>query len=712
MPIVLPAAGPPTSPPPGTRPTVTHLPSLPRRRLLALAVALVPLVALLAVGAVPERSVDAVGRAVVVSKTTGLQSGEVVTVSWEGFTPRAPVYLHQCVRDSTLWRDCAEPTRVEAVSDAEGRGSTTFPIWGGEIPRPAGVVGANGPISCAGGQCMLVVSECGFDLFAERTVTTPIRLAASDGGTNPATTTTSSSSTTSTSLEVPGELVEPSITAAADSDSQLLTEEWQFGVLAEPNRFDLDITTINAPSAIEGFTGNDITSWQSLYDIAFTNLPMSAEQAAKMAEVGRGFTYVPVALNGLVLGYDFKVNGIEVRNLDLTPQTLALIYTGQIASWNNPAITADMGGCKFSNTNAGSAYPVPGFRTDRSGANWWFNSWLAARAPTEWAPVLAISGGIDVNLGINDSKVIGETGAERLADFVELGRPGQSGGDNDRLNAPIAGRFGFYDRSLARARGTQLMRLPNAAGEMVSPSDTAILEGFEAAARGADGTWVPDFTTPTPGAYPLPLVTYALVPTTISGSFTPDKGKVLRGLLTWAVSDEGQTLAEELGYVRLPDELQTAALEEIAKIPTEEPPPTTTTTTTVVESTTTTAPAPTFGDELAGGFGTTPLGDPGGFGTTSFDSSSTSSGGFSSSSASSSGAAGGFVDAGTPSADSGGDVAADAAATEPDADEQDLVAFVVGTGGRVPTVTLMLLLGLGALAAGPALRMRARGADR
>lgn len=671
-----------------------------RWRLTVLAVVAASLVALLLGPAARDRPVGAVARSVTVSQAQGLVSGQTITVDWAGFTPDAPVYLHQCVRNTTMWRDCAELTRVTAMSDATGAGSTAFTIWGGDIDRPAGIVGANGPISCALGQCMLVVSECGFDLFAERTVTRPIALKAADNGTNPSVTSSTTESSTTTSLPPPGELREPGLSGIADSDSQLLTEAWQFDVLGEPERLDVNLTTVNAPSANEGFTGNEVTGYDALYDFAFTNLPLTEDQVAKMDEVDRGFAYVPVALNGLVLGYNFKINGIRVDDLALDPATLALTYTGQIASWNSPTITGNMGGCKFSNTNAGSAYPVPGFRTDRSGANWWFNSWLAVQAPTEWQPVLDISGGIDVNLGINDSKVIGETGADKLSEFVELGRPGQSGGDNDRLNAPVAGRFAFYDRSLAEHLGTKTMRVRNAAGEMVAPTDDAILAGFEAANRGEDGVWRPDFTTPTPGAYPLPVVTYALVPTALSETFTPEKGQVLRDLLTYLVSDQGQGVATDLGYVELPDELHDAALAEIAKIPVSAP--VTTTTTTTAPSTTTTA-APTTTTT----WGPTPTYPS----STDYPSSYGGAAGYPASSASSSSSGGGFAapvgsSGGGESAaatDDGADAAEGVVAEDSGSGDADMVAFVVGRSGPVPTVTMALLVGLGALAAGPTL---------
>ena len=679
-----------------------------RRSLVTLLLAC--LVGVLTLVVVPDGAADGAGRTVTLSASTDLRSGQEITVTWAGFTPDAPVYLHQCTNGTTQWRDCAELTRVEAVSDAAGGGSVTYPVFGGEVPRITGVVGANGPWNCAGGACMLVVSECGFDLPSELTVTKQLRFAGNDDGSNPEPSTTTTSSSTTTTLPEAGELREPAISAIADSDSQLVMRAWQFAVLEEPYRLDFDLTTVNAPTAVEGFTGNPVNGHEALYDLSFTNLPLDEAQVATMAEKGRGFTYVPVALDGLVIGQQFRINTIDVPDIRLSPETIAQIFLGNISSWNHPAITEDNRGCRLPNTNAGTSKTVAGIRTDRSGANYWFSSWMDATATESWAPILEPTGGVSANIGVEDSRLVGETGADRLARLVEEGRPDASGPEAARINSPTTGRFGAYGRGLAPELGTDLVRLPNGSGETVAPTDEAILEGFAQATRRDDGFWIPDFTTDAPGAYPLPLVTYAVVPTSLTDRFTPDKGVVVRELLTYLTSDEGQALAAEAGFVPLPAALRDQAAEAIATIPDEEPPPPTTTTTTTAPPTTPPLDVgPTDGGFGDGGFGDGGFGGDGFASGTGFDTSG--SGGFSSAGGSGSVGAGtgtGGFDDGTGGLGEdvplGDEVAVEALDDDGDDDGPRLVSLVVGAGGAVPTVTIVLLAGLCALAAGPALR--------
>jgi len=689
--------------------TMRQFSSAPRRRIAALlALALLVPVLLLSFD-LPggSEAAQAAGRTITVTPSAGLAAGQVVTVAWSGFTPNAPVYLHQCVNDTTLWRDCAEYTRLVASSDAAGNGSTPYTVWGGEIPRPAGIVGANGPITCTGGTCMLTVSECGFDLFAERTVKKQLFIPSPDASTNPTPTSSSTSSTSVVERPIPPPLKAPPLNGSADSDSQLLTEEWQFDVLEDPLNLDVNLTTVNSPSANEDFING-------FADFSFSNVPLTEEQAAARRANAGDFTYVPVAMNAMVVGYQFLINGVDVTDLRLAPQTLARIYRGQIASWNNLEVTADQGGCRLSTTNAGSAYPVPGFRTDRSGSNLLFNQWLATTAATlddstdpptwtgDWGPPLNVTDGVSTNIGIDDSKVVGETGAERLADFVELGRPGQSGGENDRLNAPVAGRVGFYDRSLAVERGTDLLSIRNAAGIYVAPTDEALLAAFSAADQQPDGTWLPDFTDPNPAVYPLLLITYAVVPTELTTTFTPEKGQRLVEFLDHVMSDEGQHRAAELGFVPLPATLAAQAAASIARIPTAVPVTTTTTTAPVIESVADGSPSGGFGSsggfDSSGGFGSS-----GGFSSGS-DFSASSFGDFDSS------GGGSFSDDGADGElalddDSAGDVEGELDGGSP---QTRLVAAVVNAPSAVLTVPLMLLAGLIALAAGPALRMRRR----
>ena len=72
-----------------------------------------------------------------------------------------------------------------------------------------------------------------------------------------------------------------------------------------------------------------------------------------------------------------------VRNLRLSGETLAKIFTNQITNWNDPAITKD---------NNGRTLPslpiIPVVRSDGSGTTAQFTTWMDKQYPRIWRPVL------------------------------------------------------------------------------------------------------------------------------------------------------------------------------------------------------------------------------------------------------------------------------------------------------------------------------------
>ena len=59
---------------------------------------------------------------------------------------------------------------------------------------------------------------------------------------------------------------------------------------------------------------------------------------------GRAYAYLPIVAGGTSFTYQLKVGGQLVRNLRLSGETIAKIFTNQITNWNDPAITKDNNG--------------------------------------------------------------------------------------------------------------------------------------------------------------------------------------------------------------------------------------------------------------------------------------------------------------------------------------------------------------------------------
>lgn len=159
-----------------------------------------------------------------------------------------------------------------------------------------------------------------------------------------------------------------------------------------------------------------------------------------------------------------------------------------------------------------------------------------------------------------------------------------------------AAAFAPMDWSEAAYLGLNAVALQNAAGGFVLPTNGSVEAGLTAAKTGPFGVLEPSFTAKNNGAYPLPEVTYAVVPTTKLTSTTASQlQSLLDELLTFTGGSQSNRLPA--GYTPLPSWLYARALAEVKSEIVAAPskshsgggPTTTTTTTTTVPVTTTTS---------------------------------------------------------------------------------------------------------------------------
>ncbi len=140
-----------------------------------------------------------------------------------------------------------------------------------------------------------------------------------------------------------------------------------------------------------------------------------------------------------------------------------------------------------------------------------------------------------------------------------------------------AAAFGVMDSSEASFYGLYTASLQNAAGNFVGPTVPnveAALANLTPCPAGTlscpVGTYKVAYTTPNADAYPMPDVTYAMVPTT---PLPPSTATTLKNLLTNLVnySHSGGSIPLPNGYAPLPSTLYQAALADIAKDVVSEP---------------------------------------------------------------------------------------------------------------------------------------------
>jgi hypothetical protein len=160
---------------------------------------------------------------------------------------------------------------------------------------------------------------------------------------------------------------------------------------------------------------------------------------------------------------------------------------------------------------------------------------------------------------------------------------------------PQQGLLGCVDTSIAAvtppapppSTGPRpLATVQNPSGAWVDPTTDAVNRALALMTDNADGTYTPVFgpAFSDAKAYPLPIVTYAIVPKNLDDTTRAETIK----FLNWAVTDGQRPGVLPNGYVPLPERMVAKANEQIAKL-------------TPTEQTTTTASTPTAVASATGG---------------------------------------------------------------------------------------------------------------
>ncbi len=252
------------------------------------------------------------------------------------------------------------------------------------------------------------------------------------------------------------------------------------------------------------------------------------QQAAADARCGRGpAVHLPMVIGPIALAY----NVAGAHDLRLAPATVAKIFAGAVATWDDPAIAAD---------NPGAALPSTAIRTvhrqDGSGTTANFTAFLAATAGADW------------RFGSRNTWPAPGGSAQRGSNGVAT------------TIARTDGAVGYVEASYARFHDLAVARVRNGAGEFAALTDEAA--GRTVAAAGVTGTGgdlrlAVDYRSPARGAYPIVLVTYELVCRTGSPP-------LLKSFLTYTAGLDGQAAAARLGYAPLPEQLRGRVVAAVA----------------------------------------------------------------------------------------------------------------------------------------------------
>ena len=235
-----------------------------------------------------------------------------------------------------------------------------------------------------------------------------------------------------------------------------------------------------------------------------------------------GLLQFPAIIGGVVPVVNVK--GVAPGQLQLDGATIAAIYLGDVAKWNDPAIKK---------LNPKLALPdtaiAPVYRSDGSGTNFLFTDYLSKE-----------SAKFKSTIGANSS-VQWPTG---------IGAKGNEGVAN--MTTQTDGAIGYVEYAYAKQNKMAYTTLINKAGKTVTPT----AESFQAAAANADWAHSDSYyliLTDQAGAKSWPITGASFILVYKQPSDGAAVGEALK-FFAWAYKD-GASMAADLDYVPLPASL-------------------------------------------------------------------------------------------------------------------------------------------------------------
>ena len=225
----------------------------------------------------------------------------------------------------------------------------------------------------------------------------------------------------------------------------------------------------------------------------------------------------------------YNLEGVD--DLNLSPETLAGIFAGDITKWNDDAIVADNPDADLPDETI-----TPVHRSDESGTTGNFTNYLSQVAGDAWT--------------------YGE---------VETW-PTEAGGEGGKSTSGVVqvvtdapNTIGYADASQAGGLGQANIGVGE---EFVAPSPEAAAKIFEVSPRVDEGSEVNlahelDYKTEESGVYPIVLTSYLLACQTYDDQAVADN---VKGYISYILSDEGQEIgSSEAGSAPLPDSVREQA---------------------------------------------------------------------------------------------------------------------------------------------------------
>ena len=338
----------------------------------------------------------------------------------------------------------------------------------------------------------------------------------------------------------------PTVLGAGSTWSQIAIDQWRYDVVSRG--LSVNYQGVGSTQGRQFFQAGTV-------DFAVSEIPFQDGET-----VTRGFKYLPIVAGGTSMMYNLSTpSGQRIRNLRLSPATIALIFTGKITNWADRRITSDYG-------SKLPSLPIKVIvRSDGSGTSAQFSAYLSAVEHSTWAAFTSkchipatYTSFWPYGPGCLDNGV-GQRGSDGVANYIA--NPGLG-----------VGAIGYVEAGYAIARQFPVVAVRNASDVYALPTAHNVATALQHAHLNPDSTQeLGDvYTAPEKTAYPISSYSYMIVPT--DSSISTDKGNVLGQFIIYFAC-AGQQAAERLGYSPMPKELVQFAFDAEKQIPGAPDPP-------------------------------------------------------------------------------------------------------------------------------------------
>jgi ABC-type phosphate transport system substrate-binding protein len=273
---------------------------------------------------------------------------------------------------------------------------------------------------------------------------------------------------------------------------------------------------------------------------------------------GRLYAYLPIVAGGTSFPYQIRVGGQLVRNLRLSGETLAKIFTNVITNWNDKQITRD---------NNGHALPsipiIPIVHSEGSGSTAQFTAYLARQYPSLWTSF---------------------SGADVMTEYFprkgqQISQNGSDGVMNYLTSSAANGAIGYDEYSYPLLDKYPVAKVENSAGYFTLPDQYNVAVALTRAqidTNPSSATYLLQkldsvYVYTDPRTYPLSSYSYMIIPTGPNTGPTKDprmntaRRQTLADFLYYSIC-QGQREMGPIGYSPLPINLVQAGFAQIGKL--------------------------------------------------------------------------------------------------------------------------------------------------